>query len=217
MALLNDETKKLLERYLDSACNLYGIIKLSKLLSIYNSQNEPITEEEFLSFIDEINLENKHYDFIGEDEFYEDIDEVAPLERDLIAEYIIMDDALSYYYDVKESQRGKPYYTPEKTKFLKYADEFYHEKTLSFITLRAFFRNQPSLTKENADSIVEDIYGSANVYKKDIGKVVNLISYFFKFDNNTLDEFIPLYVDMFDDIRLHINCGHTTNEIRRTF
>ncbi|MBQ1991457.1 MAG: hypothetical protein II233_01585 [Clostridia bacterium] len=98
MALLNDETKKLLERYCDSACNLYGIIKLSKLLSIYNSQNEPITEEEFLSFIEEIDLEHKHYDFIGEDEFYEDIDEVPALERDLIAEYFIMDDDMSYHH-----------------------------------------------------------------------------------------------------------------------
>lgn len=217
MALLNDETKKLLERYCDSACNLYGIIKLSKLLSIYNSQNEPITEEEFLSFIEEIDLEHKHYDFIGEDEFYEDIDEVPALERDLIAEYFIMDDDMSYYYNVKKGQRGKSYYVPEKAKLLKYEDEFYHEKTLSFISLRAFFRNQPSLTKEFADGIVEDIYGSANVYGRDIDDVINLISFVFQFNDSTLDEFIPLYMEMYDDIRLHINCGYTTNEIHKMF
>ena len=45
MGTLTKETTELLERYFDAAANLYGIITPSKLLQIYNSQNDPITEE----------------------------------------------------------------------------------------------------------------------------------------------------------------------------
>lgn len=214
---LNNNAKALLERYLAAANNLYGIVPLSKILSIYNSQNEPISDEEFLNYIDEIDLSDKHYDIVGEDEFFNDVGVVAPIERDLIAEYLIIDDDLSYYYDVKEGQLGKPYYVPEKSKLLKYEDEFYHEKTLSFISLRAFFRNQSSLTKERADEITEDIYGSANVFNGDVASVVHLIERIFEFDKSTLEEFIPLYIEMFNDTRLHCNCGYTPNEMLKLF
>ena len=215
MKQINNDTKEMIELYLDAAKNLYGVIKLSKLLSIYNSQNEPISEEQFLDIIETIDCSRKHYDFVGEDEFYENVDKVAPIERDLVAEYILFDieDDPSYYYETKEEQIGKPYYIPEKAKLLKYADEFYYEKTLSFISLRAFFRNQPCLTKKQADELAEDIYSSANVYKTDLEAVINLTTYVFNFDDRTLDEFVPLYMDMFHDTRLHIHCGHTFNEI----
>ena len=213
MKQLNKETRILLERYLDAASNLYGIIRLSKLLSIYNSQNEPITEKAFLDFIEEIDVNEKFYDFIGEDEFYDDIDMVTPIERDLVAKYLVIDDDLSLYDEVKKGQVGKPYYVPEKAKLLKYEDEFYHEKTLSFISLRAFFRNQSSLTKEIADEITEDIYNSANVFNGDVARVVHLIEHMFEFDNSTLEEFITLYIDMYNDTKLHINCGYSPKEM----
>ena len=44
---MTDEVKQLLEDYFSATANLYGIIPLWKFLEIYNSQNEPITEEEF--------------------------------------------------------------------------------------------------------------------------------------------------------------------------
>ena len=213
MSHLNKETKLLLERYFNSASNLYGIIRLSKILEIYNSQNEPISEDDFLNFIDEIEDNEKHYYFIGEEEFFNDVAPISPIERDLVAEYLVIDDDYSYYYDVKDEQLGKPYYIPEKSKFLLYENEEYHEKTLSFISLRAFFRNQASLSKENADEIVEDICCMSNVYNGNIKDIVHALDYCFSFTKSLLKEFIPLYEDMFNDTRLHIHCGHTPNEI----
>ena len=213
MTHLNEETKLLLERYFNSACNLYGIIRLSKLLEIYNSQNESISEDAFLSFIDEIEDKKKFYYFIGEEEFFNDVEPASPIERDLVSEYLVIDDDYSYYYNVKEEQIGKPYYVPEKSKFLRYENEEYHEKTLSFISLRAFFRNQPNLSKEEADEIAEDICCMSNIYNGNVDDIVRATHYYFTFTKPLLKEFIPLYEDMFNDARLHIHCGHTPNEI----
>ena len=212
---LSDETKHLLNRYFDAAANLYGIISLRNLREIYNMQNEPINEEDFLEFADEIDLGHKFFDIVGEDEFYDDADEILPIDRDIVAEYLLQDEDFDGYYSVKEGQSGKPYYIPDKKQFLKYSDEYYHEKTLSFISLRAFFRNQSELTKEQADEIADDIYGMANPLDGEIESVVSMIEdlNMFHFNTYTLKEFYSLYTDMYNDTRLHINCGHTPNEL----
>lgn len=213
MKELNKETAILLEKYCNSVCNLYGIIPLSKLLEIYNSQNQPLSKEEFLNYIRALDLDGKFFVFVADDEIIEDATKVSSLNYDLVAEYLICVGDLEDYYDTKIEQANVPYYIPEKSKLLKYEDEFYHEKSLSYISLRAFFRNQPSLTKEVADDITENIYGSADVYKCDAEAMVDLIKHQFEFTQATLDEFMPLYLDMFNDIRLHIYRGHTTNEM----
>lgn len=212
---LSDETKHLLNRYFDAAANLYGIISLRKLREIYNMQNEPINEEDFLEFADEIDLGHKFFDIVGEDEFYDDADEILPIDRDIVAEYLLQDEDFDGYYSVKEGQSGKPYYIPDKKQFLKYSDEYYHEKTLSFISLRAFFRNQSDLTKEQADEIADDIYGMANPLDGDLESVINMIEdmHMFHFNTYTVKEFCSLYSDMYNDTRLHINRGYTPNEL----
>ena len=212
---LSDEIKKLLNRYFDAAANLYGIIALKKLLEIYNMQNQPIDEDVFLEFVDTLDLPRKFFDIVGEDEFYDDADETLPIDRDLVAEYLLQDEDFEGYYHIKEGQLGKPYYIPDKKQFLKYEDEYYHEKTLSYISLRAFFRNQPNSTKERADEIADDIYGMANPLDGEIESVVSMIEdlNMFHFNTYTLKEFCALYTDMYNDTRLHINCGHTPNEM----
>ena len=35
----------------------------------------------------------------------------------------------------------------------------------------------------------------------------------FEFNENSIEEFSRLFMEMFNDTRLHIHCGHTYNEI----
>ena len=211
---LSENEKNLLRRYLNAANNLYGIISLRKLLSIYNSQNSPVSEEAFLAFVDGLDSEQRFYDIVGEDEFYEEIEETKPLDRDLVSEYLLVDADFEMYYKVKEGQFGKPYYVPDKERFLKYEDEFYHEKTLSFISLRAFFRNQSSFTREQADEIAEDLYALANPCEGEMDTAAQIVQMRgFQFNAQTYQEFSALYTAMYNDTRLHINCGHTPNEL----
>lgn len=53
---LSKETQDLLYRYFAAVANLYGVIEIGKLLKIYNSQNEPVSEENFLSFVENMNF-----------------------------------------------------------------------------------------------------------------------------------------------------------------
>lgn len=102
---LSDEIKKLLNRYFDAAANLYGIISLKKLLEIYNMQNEPIEEKAFLEFVDTMDLSHKFFDIVSEDEFYDDVAETLPIDRNLVAEYLLQDEDFEGYYHIKE---GRP-------------------------------------------------------------------------------------------------------------
>ena len=213
--VISEETKSLVEEYLDAASNLYGIAPLSKILSIYNSQNEPLSEDDFLSIVDNIMKKHKFFSIVAEDEFYDDVEKTKPIDRDLVAEYVLTVDDDDYYY-LKGEQYGKPYYVPDKAQFLKYKDEYYHEKTLSFISLRAFLRNRSGLSKEDADYLAEDLYGMADVYEGDVGEAVNYIQQRTKdhFPENDVKAFIPLFIDMFNDTRLQVNRGFTANEIK---
>ena len=213
---LSKNTNQLLERYFDAAANLYGIIPLKKLLEIYNMQNEPIDEEIFLEFADGIDTDHKYFYIIGEDEMYDDSDPTPPIKRDIVAEYIMIgEEDCELYYKIKEEQFGKKYYIPSKEKLLKFKDEYYYEKTPSFISLRAFFRNQPNLTKEQADELAEDISGMPNPVEDDVDAVIRMTDGVngFHFNKTNTMEFERLYLEMYNNTRLHIHCGFTPNEL----
>lgn len=213
---LSTETKKLLDRYFDAAANLYGIIPLKKVLQIYNSQNTRISENDFLEYVDDLDLDHKHYYIIGKDEFYDDVDTTEPIYRDIVAEHIVMEYRDPMYYQIIEGQFGKPYYLPPKEKLLKYEDDLYIEKTLSFISFRSFMRSQSYLTKEKANEIAEEIYSNANVDNGSIDDAMGTAEFLgFRFTDSNVDEFVRLFKDMFNDTRLHINCGHTPNELSK--
>ena len=59
------------------------------------------------------------------------------------------------------------YYVPKKEKLLRYKDDVFYEKSLEFIDLRAFLRNLPYLTKEQADNIAEDVHLDLCMMKPD--------------------------------------------------
>lgn len=213
--LILKDAKELLLRYCRAAINLYGMIPLSDFLKIYNSQNEPIEEDVFLEFIDNIDYSNEYFDIIGDDEVYEDVEHTPPMKRNLCAEYLYIFDEFDAYCELQEEQFGKSYYIPEKEKFLKYEDEFYHEKTLEFISLRAFLRNQSNLSKETADEIAEEIYGTLSFDFNDIDTAIaDAERIGFKANNqNEIVEFEELIFELSKTVRNHRNCGHTIKEM----
>ncbi len=215
MNTISEETKNLLLRYFRAAVHLYGIIPLHKLLSIYNSQNEAITEEQILDFVENIDYSNEHFAVIGDDEVYEDVSETKPIERNLVAEYMYALGDFDDYCEIQEGQIGKSYYIPNKEKFSKYEDEWYFEKTLEFISLRAFIRNQSYLSKEKADEIAEEIVFRLSVNSGELDSAVRQAVFLgLKLDSKQMyDEFVSLAYEVSNNTRMHINCGHTPMEL----
>lgn len=212
--VLPEETESLLYRYFEAANNLYGMIPLYKLLEIYNSQNEPITEEQFLHFVDGIDFDVVHYAIIGEDEMYKDVPPTEPIKRELAAEYLYCGSDESYY-EFKEERLPVSYYVPEKEKFLKYEDECYYEKTLDFISLRAFLRNQGYLTKERADEIADGIQIITTIEKTNLDFAPDeAMRLGLRLGNSSVyKEFMELCKNVDRNTRKHIYCGHTYNEV----
>lgn len=212
--LLPAKTQHELYQYLQACSNLYGIISLKNILKIYNQQNKPVSEEHFLRYIDSLDYDNEFFSVFGADEMYEDYPPVAPVERDLVAEYLY-DIDYDEYYTLREKQAGIPYYVPAKKQLLKYADQFYIEKTPEFISLRSFLRNLDNVSRETADSIAEDLELTAQMENNSVMEMINLVNMRgIEFSNIFIaEEFQELCYELDINTRKHIFCGHTNVEL----
>ena len=152
---LSKETQDLLYRYFAATANLYGVIEIGKLLKIYNSQNEPVSEEDFLSFVENMNFKGKYFCVFNQDDIYDDGSETPALEQEILAEYLYFfefdDDSLDKYEMLKYRQIGKKFCVLDKEQFLRYEDDYYFKKTPDFLEMRSFLRNETGLSKDDAD------------------------------------------------------------------
>lgn len=111
---LTKAQKGLLRQYFNLSANLYGIISLGELLKIYNSQNPPITKEQMAKFSEEIDKESNNFFIINLDN-----DEVDPMNREIVAEYIFIvekEDEYEDYNMLKLVKGDKPYFVTRKEK-----------------------------------------------------------------------------------------------------
>lgn len=210
---LTKEQKVLLRQYFNAAANLYGIISLGELLKIYNSQNPPITKDQMAEFSEEIDKEGNNFFIINLDN-----DEVEPMSREIVAEYIFAiekEDEYEDYYMLKLVQGDKPYFVTRKEKLLRYADDFYYEKTPEFLEMRSYLRNYSNLSKDRADDLSSDIvcYTAINGCSiKRLERIFNLCG--LKFKNSSIQlGFEKLALECMDNVRLHSNRGFTNKEL----
>lgn len=85
----------------------------------------------------------------------------------MLAEHLYCLGDFDDYFELKDATHGTPYHILEKDKFLKYADDLYVEKTLEFISLRAYFRNIPNLTREDADDLALEAVDTLRLFNRD--------------------------------------------------
>lgn len=211
---LPSETITLLHNYLSAMSNLYGIIPLRKVLEIINSQNNPISEKNFVDFTEIVRHEEQFYIILGEDELYCDGKPTAPIDRELIEESLICID-IKYYHELLTGHAGKPYYIPPKEKLLRYADEDYYEVTPQTKDMEMFLRKVLKMTAERA----EDIFYELIMHSKDsptsfsdVMDDMNRMGLQFDEDQQ-LKRFIKLYQELQNHTRMPYNRGYTPNEL----
>lgn len=220
---LSKETQDLLYRYFAAAANLYGVIEIGKLLKIYNSQNEPVSEEDFLSFVEIMNFKGKYFCVFNQDDIYDDGSETPALEQEILAEYLYFfefdDDSLDKDEMLKYRQIGKKFCVLDKEQFLRYEDDCYFKKTPDFLEMRSFLRNKTGLSKEDADDYANDIMicfstqpdnSKESVYEVILGSgIYNRDD--IAFSHRKL-EYLCQKV-MYTSARLHVLLRHTPEEI----
>ena len=165
--LVTKEIEKLVLDYCKAAANLYYCIPVKKILEIYNSQNEPLSEIEFCDILKKLLIEKQDFDLFSEEEISTGQEDYKPIiEKELLAEHLYCLGDFNDYFELKESTYGIPYYILEKDKFLKYADDFYVEKTLEFISLRSYFRSIPNLSREDADDLALETIDTLRLFDR---------------------------------------------------
>lgn len=92
------------EKYIIAACNLYGMISINKIASIYQNHNNQMFD------VHNVSQDVLQAYYITDTEGY----------------YVI--EALKdYYHEHLKIIRGKPYYVPNKDEFLEHIDDGYFE------------------------------------------------------------------------------------------
>lgn len=136
------ETVELLRQYIQAAANLYGRLPLRDLLTLYNSYNAPISEERFIAIAEILRHEDLgHCAILGQEVFYEDEEPSAPMEREVLAEYLWALDN-DDYYEIVEKQRGKPLKILPQKEFLRYTDDDHIPNTPQKAALLQFLRGR---------------------------------------------------------------------------
>lgn len=160
-----------------------------------------------------------HFCFIwSEREVYgENADEADLFDKFLIADYIITFDDPEDYEQLKYEQGDRPFYVPEKNELLKYADEYYSERTKHIIALENYLRDDLKLA--NYQGIVEDFAGMLIIDEFEPDEVIENLRRMAKprFKDFSCKEqahkFFMLYTNLRNHTRKHSHRGHTPYEL----
>ncbi len=154
-SILSETTKELILQYFSAFANLYGIISIKRAFNIITKQNPEleISEEAFRGFVDSLGDEGKYYIIVYESEIYDDIE--CP--NDIFKKFIISEhlyiDGFDDYEMLKEQQDGRRFCILDKDALLKYADDFYFERTSAYYAMEEFLHIELKLKPLFEDDI----------------------------------------------------------------
>ena len=206
------ETIELIRRYFTAAANLYARIPLRKLYNIYNDQNKPLSEADFLQAAELISHEQHHYAVLGREVFWEDATPSYPLDRELVASHLY-EIGYDYYYETEAKQDGITYYIPSKEELLKYADDWYIEHTSQVAAMERYLHNTQQKFHCPIADVMDDLhlamtmgndYAAMNNDARRLGV---------RFDSEqSFKTFLRLLIDMCRHTRQFNRRGHTPAE-----
>ncbi len=154
---LDDKVVGQLYTYFLAAARLYGIIPLGELLKIYNSQNDPVTEADFLAFAEIFYHADAIFIILGEEHLYLDAPAVPPIQRELI-DLPLVSISFEMYYALKNGQQGKPYAVLPRKEFLRYADPDWHPQTAQSEALERYLQKKPLPMGTTAKTLVAELH-----------------------------------------------------------
>lgn len=211
---LSDERIELLRQYFDAMNSFYMVISLKKMLRIINSQNEEqYSEEDFLAFAEIARHERHFYYILGMEELYEEEPKSKPIERELVHESLLEFDN---YYDLAEAKYEKPYFVPDKDELLKYADDFYEEKTAQYCVMAEFVRKNIDHRAEYTEDVMSEMLFIVKSEESSPEEAINFLETSgakFKLTKALYEEFSKLYYELHNNTRLPCNNGFTPSEL----
>lgn len=207
------ETVNTIHDYFTAASNLYGIIPVKKLMEIYNQQNTPVSQDDFLAVTKVIRHEHNYFAVLGVECFYEEEPCSAPEDREVVAEHLYCCDDEAYY-ELVDAQQGKPFAVLPKEEFLRFADEFYYPSTLETENMLAYLRKKRRNPGLSAQDLLDEIMLHI-VVDDDLDYLFDELNRLgLKFSSEKeVDEFMKRYVPLSNRSRKLSNRGNTSEEL----
>lgn len=204
------KTVENIHKYFEAGARLYGVIPVTKLLEIYNSQNEAVEEDVFLALTEMIRHEGNLFSILGPGD-YDKNAESNPLNWDVIDDHLLLDDPEDYPRLVK-AQGNKPYKILPKEEFLKYANRDYFPATPQNEAMRKYLVGRGDLphpydTWLGIQTMVEIDFELMDIIH--CCEPEGLVFY----KKADLEEFALLYQELNNHTRKQINRGYTPAEL----
>lgn len=211
---LSREEFRLLHLCFDAANNLYSLIPLRKLYEICCNILPVLSDEKFLQAAEVIAHEkDNYYQILRKEIFHEGQISEDPMDRELVAEHLYMVDD-KYYYETEIAQSGKPWYIPEPSEFLKYAEQYYREDTSQQQMMNRYLQNTQRKLHASPAEITEELCLQLQMdadYQTIIDEAQRLgVKYT---DDQYFRSFLALLLKLSHHTRRYAHRGHTPAEL----
>ena len=185
--------------YIKALVNLYGLVSKEKIVEIFNMQNDDkIVADDIDKIVTSKTLDNEIFEYS---------------EGHFIEESLLVDDDLE---KLLKRLGNKPYYIPEKSELLKYADQLYYQETQELENLKAFIKKEIIINDEQmADELCDDI----QIFAGCMSGSMDIIMYQFERRNIILKtekqarDLMPLIIEVKNNTRVWENRGYTPKEM----
>jgi len=222
--VLPEEQVSLLKNYFDAFGHFYQRISLRDAYDIFRRHNgEIISREDFISFSEIVRHEEKGFCFyfiLAEDELFDNVADTQPIDREIVAECLVVVDE-ELYYQMRDAQADKPLYVPEKEELLKYADDLYYRVTPELAAMEEFLIQKVGITKDRAADIIGEcaLGAAATIFPDDMIEAIegDRFIWQFKFTDFQREEFLRLAVGAVNNMRHPCNRGFTPLEMTERY
>lgn len=215
---LKDTTSRLLRKYFNAMANLYGIIPLRKAKEIiFSLSPKLVTEDEFFAFAEIARHECEGYYIMRINELYAKVPPTESLDMEIIDVDLLDDasDGVDLFAQTRENQQDKPYYVPDKSHLLAYADPCFCEDRPEKDAILLFLKEQLGLKDRKLENALMFLFSNARSIS---GSMEDVLSHFEKTgidfrSEQKLRRFLELYRKFSNTTRMPCNRGHTPDEL----
>ncbi len=202
-------------QYFQAAACLYGLLSVRELLALYNSQNKEVSQEDFLA-VAEVLRHSPHedYEVLGEEVFFNDVPKAAPLDRQVVAEYLLVEEDSEAYVSLMNKQENRPLKILPAQEFLLYSDPFYSRKTKESAAMLKYLRQKAKSLKVSPETMCESLQSVIEIDcpLDEVVRCMESEGWYFESKNDIL-EFMERYKELNNHTRKHSLRGHTPAEL----
>lgn len=191
-----NKIKGICQDFAQACAELYGVITINQAIKIFEQIMIDMPEEDIAEAIDIIRYLDMGYNFY--------------VDHDMIIHEAIREDE-----ELLEVLMGldKPYYVPNKSEFLRYADEEYIEETSELKSFVTFLKHELNLSEERSYDLIFELKDMIDFNIQDRALVVLEMFDVHLTSEKQFTKYMELYMKYHNASRSWLNRGHTPKEL----